>query len=283
VKIEKILDIYMAEHGEHICSVLRTRSSVKNLKARFGCFDHSKLTPAKLRNYRSGEGLEPATVNRDLGVLRAALKYLAEEKEEIRSVPEIKNRRGAGKRITWLPPEQIKTLIAEAQRYQGLLAFILLALMTGQRKEALLSLRWAQIRNGVVWFSDHNDPRAERMKGRGDVPVSPELAELLEKLPATSSPYVLNSKYGDRYTDINWDQWREVTKAAGLEGLRPHDLRHTVATNLIREGVSLLDVSKMLGHANTRITEAIYVSHEPKFLTAAAGVMGGLTRGVKAA
>ena len=72
VKISILLDNYMLNHGEHICSVRRTRSSVKYLNEAFGPLDHTRLTPAALRGYRLAEKLSPASFNRDLGVLRAA-------------------------------------------------------------------------------------------------------------------------------------------------------------------------------------------------------------------
>ena len=73
---------------------------------------------------------------------------------------------------------------------------------------------------------------------------------------------------GQRIRDFR-KAWTEACTGAGVEGLTPHDLRHTVATNLIREKVPLIDVSKLLGHSSTAITERIYVNHQPQFLTGA--------------
>ena len=280
MRIEKLLDAWMEGYAKDgIVSVARTRSAVKYLKAHLGHMDHARLTPAALLRYRREENLEPASINRDLAVLRSALRYGVAQ-GAIRSAPAIPKREGAAKRVGWAPPSAIKTLIAEAGRHQGLIGFILLALTTGQRKEALLSLRWAQCdRNrGVIWFTDHELSHAGRRKGRGEVPISPGLSDLLDRLKERSgdSPYVLTNCYGNRYCDINRDHWREVTAAAGLPGLRPHDLRHTVATNLIREGVQLIHVSRLLGHANTRITEEIYVNREPQMLAPAVNVLDGL-------
>jgi integrase len=39
---------------------------------------------------------------------------------------------------------------------------------------------------------------------------------------------------------------------------RWHDLRHTTATLLLRAGVSLVVVQKLLGHKDPRLTEAVY-------------------------
>lgn len=278
MKIDKLLGFYMAHHGEKICSVLRTRSSVKNLTAYFRC-DHSRITPAMLRGYRASEDLAPATINRDFGVLRSALIY-AKKEGKVRAIPDIPERDGAVKRVTWLTEEQIKTLIAEAQRHPGLLAFIWLALGTAQRLQAVLGLRWSQVdrKNSTIWFNEHDLTNPKRRKGRGNVHIGEGLGALLDTLKqGNDTPYVLVSQRGCRYRDIDRDQWAKVTAAAGLAGLRPHDLRHTVATQSHKNGIKLLDISKMLGHRNTKITEEYYVNHEPSFLAPAAALMDRLT------
>ena len=277
MKVSKIISHYMQAHGEtKIVSVERTRSAAKNLTQGLGRYEHTRLSPALLRSYRQREGLAPASVNRELAVLRASLK-LAVLDGLIRSAPEVTRREGAGSRVSSLLPEQWERLIAEALRYPGCADFIRLTLTTGQRLQAILGLRWAQIDRaaGVIWFSRHDLGLAKRRKGRGNVPISPELGALLDRLKENAtSPFVLVSRYGCRYKDINRDHWKAIVTAAGLPDLVPHDLRHTVATSLIQEGYSLLDVSKLLGHANTKITEKIYVDYQPKFLAPAAGFLG---------
>lgn len=278
MKVDKLLGFYMIHHGEKICSVLRTRSSVKNLTAYFTC-DHSRITPAMLRGYRAGEDLAPATINRDFAVLRSALIY-ARNEGKVRAIPEIPERDGAVKRVNWLSEEQIQSLIAEAARHPGLLAFILLALGTAQRLQAVLGLRWSQVdrTRNTIWFNEHDLSLEKRRKGRGNVTIGPGLAALLDKLKeGNDTPWVLINKHRDRYRDIERDQWARVTAAAGLKGLRPHDLRHTTATQMYKNGIPLLDISKMLGHANTDITAEYYVNHEPSFLAPAAALMDRLT------
>jgi integrase len=49
-----------------------------------------------------------------------------------------------------------------------------------------------------------------------------------------------------------------VLKQAELPAIRFHDLRHTAATLMLADGVPLVTVSKILGHASPAITAAIY-------------------------
>jgi integrase/recombinase XerD len=50
-------------------------------------------------------------------------------------------------------------------------------------------------------------------------------------------------------------------EAQALRAVTPHTFRHFVATWLLNEGAQLSEVSALLGHANTRITEQYYARH----------------------
>lgn len=50
-----------------------------------------------------------------------------------------------------------------------------------------------------------------------------------------------------------------VSKIANIKPFSPHTFRHYFATRLIRSGVPLAIVSKILGHASTQFTEQVYV------------------------
>ena len=279
MKIAKILESYLAyaEHG--IVAVERTRSAVKNLNKAFGHLDHTRLSRVALRSYRAGEGLAVGTINRELGVLRAGL-HQALKQGQIRTAIAVDKRPGEAKRVTWLSATQIRTLIAGAETASESIArFIRLSLGTAQRLEAVLSLRWAQVdrEQGVIWFADCDLPHADRRKGRGAVHISPGMSALLDELRVgNDSPWVLINRNGSRYQDIDRPKWKAICEAAGLPGLRPHDLRHTVATNLIRMKTPLIDVSRLLGHANTSITEKIYVNYRPEFLAEAVSRLDAL-------
>lgn len=266
MKLHLILTEYLEYAQREIVDVPRTRSCISSLTRHLGHYDHSRLTPAVLRGYRRSEGLAPASINRDFQVLSAALRQ-AQGRGDIKVVREIPKREGANKRVTALRQDQVTALLLACVPYPVLHRFVLLSLLTGQRKQAVLGLEWRQVdrARNTVWFNDHDLPFSQRRKGRGSVDISPGLSKLLDEL-ANASPYVLVCSHGSKMEDINWDHWKAATAAAGLTGLVPHDLRHTVATNLIREQVPLIDVSKLLGHANTAITEQIYINHQPQFL-----------------
>jgi site-specific recombinase XerD len=69
---------------------------------------------------------------------------------------------------------------------------------------------------------------------------------------------VTNAAYGLADTIEAAGRPRE---ARTLREVTPHTFRHFVATWLLNEGAQLSEVSALLGHANTRITEQYYARH----------------------
>ncbi len=64
-------------------------------------------------------------------------------------------------------------------------------------------------------------------------------------------------------TPLDYAHWRQrawlpATRAAGLAGLTFHDLRRANATGLVAEGVDMKTAQTRLGHADPRLTLAIY-------------------------
>jgi integrase len=61
-----------------------------------------------------------------------------------------------------------------------------------------------------------------------------------------------------RYRHFRAKVWVPARQAAGLDGLRLHDLRHTHASWLISAGVPLTAISRRLGHASISVTSDRY-------------------------
>jgi integrase len=52
--------------------------------------------------------------------------------------------------------------------------------------------------------------------------------------------------------------WADLASRMGMPEVTFHSLRHTHASQLIAQGIDIVTISKRLGHANPRITLAIY-------------------------
>ncbi|MBG0740679.1 site-specific integrase [Paeniglutamicibacter antarcticus] len=114
--------------------------------------------------------------------------------------------------------------------------------------------------------------------GKRTVALNPQLVERLIPLVATRAGTELlfpAPRGGQLRHRVFWAiYWLPAVKAAQAKGLvkepRIHDLRHTHASWLIQDGVSLFTISRRLGHASTSTTEQIYGHLMPQALQDAA-------------
>ncbi len=69
-----------------------------------------------------------------------------------------------------------------------------------------------------------------------------------------SDEYIFTNKKGDGPRNHSTGAIRKAFERADLKDVRVHDLRHTAASRLIQNGLSLLEVSKILGHSTIQMT-----------------------------
>lgn len=114
--------------------------------------------------------------------------------------------------------------------------------------------------------------------GKRTVSLNPALVDLLIPLVASrpGDDLLFTTPKGERIVHkLFWHHyWVPAVRAAQSHGLtkspRIHDLRHTHASWLIQDGVSLFTISRRLGHASTRTTEQVYGHLMPEALQAGA-------------
>jgi integrase len=256
---------YLKKHiGHKVIDVQRAEIAWKNMRPYLGDLPVEELNGHTINQYVAHRKVSAGTINRELGVLSAAIRWCYTQGyiSQLIIVPRLPS---PPPRQRWLSKEECSSLLREARRYPHVFAFIAIGLLTGQRKEAILGLT----RDRVFWdegFIDFNEdgPLCERRKGRSVVPISGEMRGLLIALKSDSL-YIVNNN-GRRVRDMR-KAWSKVIEAAGLEkDVTPHTLRHTVATRLVRDGVPLIEVSKLLAHKDSRITEKTYAKFAPDYL-----------------
>jgi integrase len=126
-----------------------------------------------------------------------------------------------------------------------------LLLLTGARRGEVLSAEWSQFDLGTgIW----SKPGATtKQKTDHCVPLSAPARELLGRIHKPGSRYVFPEGNGHR-KDVRSD-WARICKAADIEGLRVHDLRHSFASQLASGGASLPLIGALLGHTQAQTTQ----------------------------
>lgn len=147
--------------------------------------------------------------------------------------------------------------------------FILLGLYTGRRKEAILSLRWAQVdlAAGQIDFRTPDAPVTNKRRGR--IPIPRKLLPHLRhaRLRGTEIGFVIHND-GARLGDVKRG-FASACRRAGLEGISPHTLRHTCATWLMQRGVPKWEAAGFLAMTEETL-ERVYGHHHPNYLRNAA-------------
>jgi len=140
-------------------------------------------------------------------------------------------------------------------------AAIQLLLFTGGRRGEITSIRYDQLKLNEkrLFLPDTKNGRSRSiiLNDRA-ISVIKELKENKDKSPRTKeSDYLFPTKQGTRRPHI-YDlrtPFGKACDAAGISGLRVHDLRHSFATLALQGGASLYDVSKLLGHSDVSMTQ----------------------------
>ena len=176
-----------------------------------------------------------------------------------------------------------------------------IAVVYGLRRSEILGLRWqdvdfdasmihvrhkvAEVRlDGVVQLVRTNDLKTEA--SRRSFPLSDDIRARLERRRAqiaqwaaqpgyctTDAAYIFVRENGQlMLPSYVTDHFRQKIARSGLPKLRLHDLRHTCATLLLREGCTLREIQAYLGHA-TYLTTTRYAHVDARSKERALGIM----------
>jgi integrase len=197
------------------------------------------------------------TVNHDLRSLKAFFNRLVIWKM-IESNPcnGIKTIRVVDTIRPYLSKEDLTKLLAHTKGTQ-LHDIILLAAMTGLRRGELLALTWEDVdlKQGTLLVHSTIGHQTKGGKIRL-IPMNTAVRDLLEKMPKTEGVIFTGERGGWKKGDFVAKCFKKACKDCGLDSrLHFHSLRHTFASLLVKEGVSLYHVQRLLGHSSSRVTE----------------------------
>ena len=125
---------------------------------------------------------------------------------------------------------------------------IRLLLLTGCRKSEIKNLRWTEVDGDVLNLTDSKT-------GPRQVLLNRQARRIIQCQTRGTSAFVFPSpRYPARPLSGDIALWYSVRRQAGVEDVRLHDLRHTVASQAALQGVPLAVISKMLGHSQVQMT-----------------------------
>lgn len=144
----------------------------------------------------------------------------------------------------------LSELEAEGKMSASGVAALRLLMLTGCRRNEVLTLRWEDVdlEAGELRLRDAKT-------GARWVALSPAARKVLAAIPRLSdNPWVIaGSRAGGRLANLN-ALWVTVRRRARLEDVRIHDLRHSFASRALALGESLTMIGKLLGHRQVQTT-----------------------------
>jgi integrase len=153
-------------------------------------------------------------------------------------------------------------------------AAVKLLILTGARLREILHAKWSELdlERGVLFLADSKSGKKTLYLGAAALSVIAALPRM------SGNPYLIPGPIEGK-PRVGLDApWAAVTKAAGLEGVRIHDLRHSFASVGAGAGMGLPIVGKLLGHA-TQATTARYAHLDSDPMLRAAERIGATISG----
>jgi integrase len=200
-------------------------------------------------------GATPASVNREVGVLRHILKRAQAWKDSSGS-PYLRNyplaawkplQEPSG-RTRFLDEDEITRLLAACNESRSayLAPFVLVALNSGMRRGEILSLT----RNSIHWKRRTATLTVTKNGETRIVNLNETALEALRGLPVR-----LDGKLFPFSDDATVSRaFRRAVERAGIKNFKLHDLRHSFASWMAMSGIQARGLQALLGHRDSRMT-----------------------------
>ena len=196
-----------------------------------------------------------STCNRFLATLSHLLSISVKQWEWISENPvrKISREKESKERTRFLTPDERHAFLQACHQSDNsyLFTFVVLLLSTGCRYNEIRSLKWTDIdlQQGKITItkSKNSDMRS--------VPIRGLALNVLRSLAGktTSLGYLFPGQ--NPFAPLEFRRaLKTAIKRAGLKNYRPHDCRHSYATEMLAQGLSLGEIGHLLGHRSVSMT-----------------------------
>ena len=267
-----MLDAYLAEHvAEKVVDQERQNRCAAHVKGILGDRLVKNIDIPACREYakhRRGQGAAESTIRRELNVLPAAANHAKRWKRlsiddlpqiELPEVPE-------SEKVKWLTKEQVRKLF-DAEPFDSVNgAAVRILYYTAGRVRSVERLEKYQVDldNSLIHLAKKGERKTK--KRRPTVPLYDEIRPSVEWLYGNDwrSDWLFGKKISLQRRFV----W--LCQRVGIDA-HPHMLRHSRATHMLMDGVSIYGVSKLLGDTVATV-ERVYGHFSPEFLKHRSGV-----------
>jgi integrase/recombinase XerD len=154
--------------------------------------------------------------------------------------------------------EEFQQILNACDRYRGdkdrIKAFILTMRHSGLRIGDVCTLRRDRVADGKIFL------RQAKTGQPVWVPVPPVVVDALEKLRGDGEWYFWTGRGKVRTITSDWQRYlASVFELSGVPDCHSHRFRDTAAVTWLLKGVTVEDVSALLGHSSIRVTEKHYL------------------------
>jgi len=219
----------------------------------------SELTKSSIEDFISYrvKGVSAYAGRKDLINIKAMLNW-AVENNFLNSNPanRIKRIKTPEKLPVFFNKEDFEKLISTIGT-EDLRDLVIFAVNTGLRQGEIINLEFSQVDfiNRVITLDNQNHiTKSKRVRS---IPLNEITLQILNKrVGKNSSSYIFNLNDNKINQDFLIHKFKKFIFMAGLNPkLKFHSLRHTFASWLVQRGVSIYEVSKLLGHSDIKTTE----------------------------
>ncbi|MET8411770.1 tyrosine-type recombinase/integrase [Streptomyces sp. NPDC005195] len=247
--------------------------------------------------------LSPLTLAYVHSVLKSALEHAVREEEIPRNVARnVRMGTPRPRRFEPLTGEEARTFLMAVDGHR-LSALFELALRTGLRKGELLGLRWEDLDLAGATASICRTLQRTNSAGLTALPTKTHSPERRIALPTEclrslkqhrerqarerqaagtgwkASGYVFTRPDGNPIEGSTLTRhFNALLRRAALRRIRFHDLRHSAATLLLEQGVELVVIKELLGHAHIGVTATVYAHVRLRLQRDAIDLLGNALR-----
>lgn len=256
-------------HEREARSLDRIVSHLGIVDRELGSYEPHDLTSIVMEQTRRRwrkNGSSSGTIRTRLQHLRAALNH-AEREGWIDRAPYIKLTKQGQPRTRYLSKEEFVKVYAAAET-PHIKTFLIIAVYTGMRAGAILSLTWDQVNRETGIIIPEGGTENKR---RVPVPINTTLALALGAAwMLRNGPYVIHWR-GNQVDSVK-KAFRKVRERSGVKHFTIHDLRRTCASWLAEADTSMEKIAAILGDS-VEITEKHYAHLSPSYLKGVTDVL----------